>query len=203
MAWNKTSTEWFDKASRCCGDHDALPPNLPPPISFMLSLSLSFSLFVSWFRLLSYPWGKWAGRTWRGAGGLPERERHQPGQEGVPAVALSLPLFPSLLTSSFCLSHPCIQYKDNIPHTHTNTHNRIQSAIIGSLRTQMHHTANLSQSATVQSICSFVRHLVQSWPREEGWYTHQPLMTVPYSRGQRAWGGNGDGEMRMSWGVCR
>lgn len=40
MKLNNTSTERFDKASWCHSDHDASPPNLPPPISLLLSLSL-------------------------------------------------------------------------------------------------------------------------------------------------------------------
>lgn len=43
MEVNNLSSEW--SAEACChGDHDASSPNLPPPISLLLSLSLWTSI---------------------------------------------------------------------------------------------------------------------------------------------------------------
>lgn len=47
MELNNIRPEWFDNAAWRCSDRDALPPNLPPPISPLLSLSPSLCLSLS------------------------------------------------------------------------------------------------------------------------------------------------------------
>lgn len=44
MVLNNIRADWFDYAAWRYNDHDALPPNLPPPISLLVSLSFSLSL---------------------------------------------------------------------------------------------------------------------------------------------------------------
>lgn len=101
-------------------------------------------------------------------------------------ILLSLPLLYTVQT----------QRTYTLPHTHTHAHNRIQSAVIGSLlntwvdkcSTQLIHPSSVC-STPVQSIRSLLRHIVQGWPREEGRYARQPLTTVPYSWSRGDWGG--------------
>lgn len=93
----------------------SVPPP-PPPHSFPLSLSLLSP------RLLPYPRGQRLGRARRSAGGLPQRQRRQPGQEGVPTVAPSSTsdLIPVPHPPSFSLPAPITPYTLT-----THTHNMI------------------------------------------------------------------------------
>ncbi|KAK7887284.1 hypothetical protein WMY93_026905 [Mugilogobius chulae] len=95
-------------------------------------------------RFLSHPRGQRIGRTWRGAGGLPQWERRQPGQEGVPAVAALLypgPRYPSsLVTSSHYPTLPrrpsLYSINKSTTHTRTNTRGSLWKKTVSRYRTQ-------------------------------------------------------------------
>lgn len=140
---------------------------LQSPSSLFLSLSV-LSLFPS--RFLSHPWGQRLGRTRRGAGGFSQREWRQPGQEGVPTVALHFvnPFSSDLIPLPLPLPASNLIYSIYInTHTHTNTPQHSDTIRHNRQPSESDCTTH-SQSITLHSTPSppYTLHITQETDRE-------------------------------------
>ena len=129
---NNIRPKWFDNAAWRRSDHDALPPNLPPPISLFVSLSLSLSLplYLSLpvYLVIQVPISPMRPVGWMNmarcrrpssTGTTPARARRSTYCSPSPSPS------PSLLTSSLSpllSSSPTLYTVHTHTHTHTYTH---------------------------------------------------------------------------------
>lgn len=152
MLRSNISTDWFDFAAWHYNDHDALPPNLPPTISLLSSLSLSPALFlftqvpilpmrpVGWMNMVKCKRPSSMGTT-------PARARRSTYCSPSPS------LFPFLLTSYPFPLPVLVSHLIYSIHIHARTHTQTQNTMRHKRQPsendciQIPHTANPSCSS--------------------------------------------------------